>query len=116
MATGCICPSAGRQGLGQLDQTQELATVAVGVGAPRGSRQPHHVRVIETAGILTATQQLAKGGLDLDAILGELESRCIRLALEKYNNNVSKAAEALHINRTTLYSRVQKLGTYNHVS
>ncbi len=26
------------------------------------------------------------------------------------NNNVSRAAEALHINRTTLYSRVQKLG------
>ena len=61
-------------------------------------------------------QQLSKGELDLDAILGELESRCIRLALEKYNNNVSKAAEALHINRTTLYSRVQKLGTHDHVS
>ena len=61
-------------------------------------------------------QQLEKGELDLDAVLGELESRCIRLALEKYNNNVSKAAEALHINRTTLYSRVQKLGTYEHVS
>jgi len=61
-------------------------------------------------------QRLESGELDLDEILGELESRCIRLALEKYNNNVSKAAEALHINRTTLYSRVQKLGTYNHVS
>ena len=61
-------------------------------------------------------QQLAKGDLDLNAILGELESLCIRLALEKYNNNVSKAAEALHINRTTLYSRVQKLGTHDHVS
>ena len=46
----------------------------------------------------------------LDEVLGELESRCIKLALDMHNNNVSRAAEALHINRTTLYSRVQKLG------
>jgi len=48
---------------------------------------------------------------DLDKLLGEIESRSIRIALEMNNNNVSKAAKALRINRTTLYSRVQKLGT-----
>ena len=55
-------------------------------------------------------EKLDAGELVLDDLLGELESRCIRIALEKYNNNISKAAEALHVNRTTLYSRVQKLG------
>jgi len=54
--------------------------------------------------------KLDAGELVLDELLEELESRCIRIALEKYNNNISKAAEALHVNRTTLYSRVQKLG------
>ena len=48
---------------------------------------------------------------DLDKLLGEVESRSIRIALELNGNNVSKAAKALRINRTTLYSRVQKLGT-----
>jgi len=57
-------------------------------------------------------QQLAAGTLRLDEITADIESHCIRLALEMHNNNISKAAEALHINRTTLYSRVQKLGSH----
>jgi DNA-binding NtrC family response regulator len=54
--------------------------------------------------------RIEAGELRLDELLSDIESRCIRIALEKYNNNISKAAEALHVNRTTLYSRVQKLG------
>jgi DNA-binding NtrC family response regulator len=54
--------------------------------------------------------KIEAGEFRLDDLLGDIESRCIRIALEKYNNNISKAAEALHVNRTTLYSRVQKLG------
>ena len=55
-------------------------------------------------------RKIEAGELRLDELLSDIESRCIRIALEKCNNNVSKAAEALHVNRTTLYSRVQKLG------
>lgn len=55
-------------------------------------------------------QRIAAGEFNLDGLLGEVEGRCIRIALEMNNNNVSKAADALNINRTTLYSRVQKLG------
>jgi len=55
-------------------------------------------------------QQLASGEFSLDDLLEEVESRCIRIALEINSNKVSKAADALHVNRTTLYSRVQKLG------
>jgi DNA-binding NtrC family response regulator len=57
-------------------------------------------------------QQLEAGTLKLDEITADVESHCIRIALELHNNNISKAAEALHINRTTLYSRVQKLGRH----
>ncbi len=55
-------------------------------------------------------QKIQQGEFDLDALLGEIESRSIRIALEMNDSNVSKAAKALKINRTTLYSRVQKLG------
>ena len=56
------------------------------------------------------SEQIKAGSFKLDDLVDEVESRCIRLALELYDNNVSKAANALNINRTTLYSRVNKLG------
>ncbi len=57
------------------------------------------------------TQEIRADEFDLDKLLDEIESRSIRIALEMNSNNVSKAAKALKINRTTLYSRVQKLGS-----
>ena len=56
-------------------------------------------------------QEIRADEFDLDKLLNEIESRSIRIALEINDNNVSKAAKALKINRTTLYSRVQKLGS-----
>ncbi|HHJ36244.1 MAG TPA: sigma-54-dependent Fis family transcriptional regulator [Gammaproteobacteria bacterium] len=56
-------------------------------------------------------QKMRADEFDLDELIDEIESRSIRIALEMNENNVSKAAKALKINRTTLYSRVQKLGT-----
>lgn len=60
----------------------------------------------------TISQKIKEDEFDLDELLSEIESRCIRFALEMNDNNVSKAAKALKINRTTLYSRVQKLGSH----
>jgi len=57
-------------------------------------------------------QKMRTDDFDLDELIGEIESRSIRIALEMNDNNVSKAAKALKINRTTLYSRVQKLGSH----
>ena len=57
------------------------------------------------------SQKIQAGEFDLDNLLTEIESCSIRIALEMNDNNVSKAAKALKINRTTLYSRVQKLGS-----
>ncbi len=57
------------------------------------------------------SREISNDEFDLDKLLGEIEGRSIRIALEMNDNNVSKAAKALKINRTTLYSRVQKLGS-----
>ncbi len=57
----------------------------------------------------TIIAKIKSGDFHLDTLLGDIEGRSIRLALEMNGNNVSKAARALNINRTTLYSRVQKL-------
>ena len=57
-------------------------------------------------------QKIKDDEFDLDELIDEVESRSIRIALEMHGNNVSKAAKALKINRTTLYSRVQKLGSH----
>ena len=51
---------------------------------------------------------IESGGLDLNHLLCDLEKRCIQLALEINHQNLSGAARDLHINRSTLHSRIQK--------
>jgi DNA-binding NtrC family response regulator len=53
-------------------------------------------------------KELKEGDFVLDDALNELESHCINIAMGMYDGNLSKVAKALHINRTTLYSRIQK--------
>jgi len=53
-------------------------------------------------------QQLSNGDLNLNNKLKELEDFVIQQAMQLYNGNLSKVAKALQINRTTLYSRMQK--------
>lgn len=53
-------------------------------------------------------QQIAGGEFNLNSKLKELEEFVIQQAMQLYNGNLSKVANALQINRTTLYSRMQK--------
>ncbi|VAW54125.1 Two-component system response regulator protein [hydrothermal vent metagenome] len=53
-------------------------------------------------------QQLSNGELNLNNLLKELEEFVIQQAMQLYDGNLSKAAKAIQINRTTLYSRMQK--------
>ena len=53
-------------------------------------------------------QQIVSGELNLNSKLRELEEFVIQQAMKLYNGNLSKVAKALQINRTTLYSRMQK--------
>ena len=55
------------------------------------------------------TQQLSQGNFSLDAVLLEWERRYINAALKLSQANLSQAARFLGINRTTLYSKMQRL-------
>ncbi|OGT30116.1 MAG: sigma-54-dependent Fis family transcriptional regulator [Gammaproteobacteria bacterium RBG_16_51_14] len=59
----------------------------------------------------TARQELLQRGFHLDEVLEKWEKRYINAALELCNGNLSKAARMLGINRTTLYSRLQRMTT-----
>lgn len=53
-------------------------------------------------------EELERGGFNLDDMLKEWEMRYINTALKITGGNLSKAARLLGVNRTTLYSRMQK--------
>lgn len=54
-------------------------------------------------------QELFEDHFNLDRTLDQWEVRYIKLALKQADGNLSKAARLLGINRTTLYSRLQRL-------
>jgi DNA-binding NtrC family response regulator len=53
--------------------------------------------------------QLSAGGFRLDEILSSWEQRYIEAALSLSGGNLSEAARLLGVNRTTLYSKIQRL-------
>lgn len=55
-------------------------------------------------------QRIKSAGFRLDDELGTIERRYIETALRLGGGNLSKAARLLGINRTTLYSRVSRMG------
>jgi len=55
-------------------------------------------------------QELSGNSFQLDVVLGEREKRYILMAMGLCGGNLSKAARMLGVNRTTLYSRMQRLG------
>ena len=53
--------------------------------------------------------ELTAGGFRLDEILSSWEQRYIEAALKLADGNLSEAARLLGVNRTTLYSKIQRL-------
>lgn len=53
-------------------------------------------------------QALSEADFQLDRMLKSVERQAIEIALKQYQGNVSKAAEMLGINRTTLYGRMDR--------
>jgi len=58
-------------------------------------------------------QELLSKTFSLDEAINESERHYINVALKLSGNNLSKAARLLGINRTTLYSRIQRLSDKN---
>ena len=57
-----------------------------------------------------AVARLPVNGLDLKDYLGRLERSLIEQALEDTNSVVARAADRLHIRRTTLVEKMRKYG------
>ena len=57
----------------------------------------------------TSIEELSAGGFRLDEILSSWEQRYIEAALKLADGNLSEAARLLGVNRTTLYSKIQRL-------
>lgn len=56
-------------------------------------------------------EEILKGGsYDLDAHLRDIEKAFIQAAVEQCDGNLSKVSKLLEMNRTTLYSRMERLG------
>ncbi|HHB93287.1 MAG TPA: sigma-54-dependent Fis family transcriptional regulator [Thioploca sp.] len=60
------------------------------------------------------SRQLNKTGFSLDEVLLDWEHRYINAALKISDGNLSQAARVLGINRTTLYSKMQRLSKMNN--
>ena len=53
-------------------------------------------------------QAMKEDNFQLDKMLKSVEKEAIELAMKKFDGNVSKAAEMLGVNRTTLYGRMDR--------
>ncbi len=66
-------------------------------------------QIVDTPGL----RALQAGEFKLDDILSNWEQRYIEAALRLADGNLSEAARLLGVNRTTLYSKIQRLGKEN---
>ncbi|MFT4561741.1 MAG: DNA-binding NtrC family response regulator [Gammaproteobacteria bacterium] len=68
------------------------------------------LKIVDTDDNEHIATQLASAGFQLDDEVAEMERRYITVALNMSHGNLSKAARLLGVNRTTLYSKVSRLG------
>jgi transcriptional regulator of acetoin/glycerol metabolism len=64
---------------------------------------------IQPADLALNTQRVQSQGLE-DLSLEAVEAMLVRKALQRYQGNVSQAAEALGLSRGALYRRMEKYG------
>ncbi|MEJ7730708.1 MAG: sigma-54 dependent transcriptional regulator [Polyangiaceae bacterium] len=62
----------------------------------------------DTAETVTGQVKLPEAGIDLKAAVEAFESQLIRQALERTGGNKNRAAQLLHVNRTTLVEMVKR--------
>ena len=70
---------------------------------------PPALRAAESGLSLAVAAELPAQGVDLYSVLGDLEDRLIREALERSGGNRNQAALALGIKRTTLVEKLRKM-------
>ncbi|HEX4385413.1 MAG TPA: sigma-54 dependent transcriptional regulator [Myxococcales bacterium] len=89
---------------GDLDVSDLPSEIVNGASLPSQSSP-----TITPVNLAAAPVSLPPEGLDLYAVLGELEDRLIHEALERTQGNKNQAARVLGLNRTTLVEKLRKM-------
>jgi len=118
LATSFLARAAGRYGKRIVGFTPEALAVMAAHPWPGNVRELEHA--VERA-VLLASEDAPIGPADLllrpvaegsgrleDMTLDEVERHLIRRALDRYEGNVSRAADALGLSRSALYRRLQQ--------
>jgi DNA-binding NtrC family response regulator len=99
---------------GNVRQLENALERAVALGAGRreiGSADLPPELQPRSAALPSAFVELPEGGIDLPAYLTSIERDLIHRALERTQNNRNKAADLLHLKRTTLVEKLKRMGT-----
>jgi DNA-binding NtrC family response regulator len=99
---------------------RELRNIVIRLGAKYPNQLVNKTQLYEELEISLSSEpnaesdeailtQLSNGGFSLDDVLLDWERRYINAALKLSQSNLSQAARTLGINRTTLYSKMQRL-------
>ncbi|MEX2524709.1 MAG: sigma-54 dependent transcriptional regulator [Gammaproteobacteria bacterium] len=94
-----LCAKHAGKEVGVEELRSELETAITDVNAPGGMEVEENIRA-----------ELMGKNFRLENRLSDMERNYIAAALDMSGGNLSKAARLLGINRTTLYSRLQRLG------
>ena len=92
----------------ELENLVERLGVLKPAGDLDAADLPPHIRAAPEAA-RPGTAALPAEGVDLYAVLGEVEDRLIREALDRARGNQSQAARYLNLSRTTLVEKLRKL-------
>ena len=92
----------------ELENVVERITILKGSGMITPSDLPEKLTRSFSRGMVPNVD-VPDEGLDFDAVVQTFEKQLLTKALEKTQGVKSKAAELLHMNRTTLVEKVKKL-------
>ena len=95
----------------ELQNLVERLIVLKGEGEVRATDLPDEVKRGEPLADGAARVSLARGGLDLRAVMEQLEDRLIGEALDLSGGNKTQAADLLGLKRTTLIEKLRRRRT-----
>ncbi len=93
----------------ELENVIERIAILKGIGTITPADLPEKVTRSFSNGGVVPNVDMPDAGLDFDTIVQTFEKQLLTKALEKTQGVKSKAAELLHMNRTTLVEKVKKL-------
>lgn len=76
---------------------------------------PAQMRETQACAVFETTVEIPSDGIDFNAMIDQLETRLISMALTRTNGNKKAAAQLLRLNRTTLVEKIKKKGLEKNI-